>query len=131
VDWVEEVACEEYPVRISSSGAARRRATGGGKPETDKLIWAETLCCLFSRSLSKEGKRVPLCKGSSKSSPSWEEDLLLACSITTSGIQHRSEELKADIRHLSGKEEEQGFHIRYRVEEPEVESGDDFRFLYS
>jgi hypothetical protein len=54
----------------------------------------------------------------------------LACLLHhLSEIQHRSEEQKADIRHLSEREE-QGFHIRYRVGEPEVESGGDFRFLY-
>jgi hypothetical protein len=36
----------------------------------------------------------------------------------------------ADIRHLSERKE-QGFHIRYRVDEPEMESVGDFQFPYS
>jgi hypothetical protein len=36
-----------------------------------------------------------------------------------SGSEHRSEERMAGFWHLSGKEE-QGFHFRYRVDEPEV-----------
>jgi hypothetical protein len=56
VDWIEEVACEEYPVYIYGSGAASRRATRVGKPETDKQNWAETRCCLSSRSIGTEEK---------------------------------------------------------------------------
>jgi hypothetical protein len=36
----------------------------------------------------------------------------------------------ADIWHLSERKE-QGFHIRFRVGEPEMESEGDFRFPYS
>jgi hypothetical protein len=53
----------------------------------------------------------------------------LPAPLPLSRIQHHCEEQKADIRHLSEREE-QGFHIPYQVSEPEVESGGDFQFLY-
>jgi hypothetical protein len=135
VDWAEEVACEEYPVCISGSGAARRRVTGGGKPETDELILAETLLLSVLTILKQRWERYLLCMQRIKQSPPplphQRRISCLPAPLLPSGIQHRSEELKADIWHLSGKEEEQGFHIRHRVDKPEVESGDDFRFPYS
>jgi hypothetical protein len=79
---------------------------------------------------AKRGSEFPYAKDQARVLPPGKRISCLPAPSLLSGIQHRSEEVKADIRHHSEKEE-QGFHIRHRADEPEVESGDDFQFLYS
>jgi hypothetical protein len=78
-----------FPVPVLPDGEQN-----GGKPETDKQNWAKTRCCLSTRSIGRGETRRSSC---------------LPAPSPLSGIQHRSEEQKADIRHLSEREE-QGFH---------------------
>jgi hypothetical protein len=49
--------------------------------------------------------------------------------LPLAGNQHRSGERTVELRYLSERKE-QGFHIRYWVGEPEMESRGDFRFPY-
>jgi hypothetical protein len=79
---------------------------------------------------TKRGSEFPYVKDQARVLPHGRRITCLPAPSLSSGIQHRSEELMVDIQHRSGKEE-QGFHIGYRADEPEVESGDDFRFPYS
>jgi hypothetical protein len=79
---------------------------------------------------AQRGNEFPYAKDKARFLPHGRRISCLPAPSPLSGIQHRYEEQKADIRYLSEREE-QGYHIRYRVGEPEVESRDDFRFLYS
>jgi hypothetical protein len=80
--------------------------------------------------LTQRGNEFSYAKNQARVLPHGRRISCLPAPSPLSGIQHRLEEQKADIRHLSEREE-QGFHIQYWVDEPKVESGDDFRFLYS
>jgi hypothetical protein len=71
---------------------------------------------------AKRGSEFPNAKDQAGVLPHGRRISCLPAPSLLSGIHHRSEELKADIRHLSEKED-QGFHIRYRADEPDVEYG--------